>query len=73
MRTAEITQATRRRVGVTMKLIYEIQANHAGDARTQGENRARAEGWTTLTGTFVTWEGGNTYRVEILATNLRRQ
>lgn len=56
-----------------MKLIYEIQANHAGDARTQGENRARAEGWTTLTGTFVTWEGGNTYRVEILATNLRRQ
>jgi hypothetical protein len=55
-----------------MKLVYEIQATLSSQAATIAENRARAEGWTTLTGTFVTPLGGNNYRVEIFATNLRK-
>lgn len=51
-----------------MKLRYEIQANNSSEARRSAERRARSEGWSDLTGTYVYPTGDiYTYIVEIFA------
>lgn len=51
-----------------MKLRYEIQANTGNEARRTAESRARAEGWKTITGTYVYPTGDvYSYVVEVFA------
>ena len=51
-----------------MILKYDVRANSAGEARSVAQNRAHAEGWTIITGTYV-YPTSNIYEftVEIYA------